>query len=119
MNHHRFRRALHRATTRLHESGDITTEQADMMLDALVSPIRHDGKGNACDLIERAHAECLRTMRAEKTLPRGTIFSAGEEDFDWCQRAEDGTHPIIDWLRNHWPQILSVIASLLTIFAFL
>lgn len=103
--------SLHRAArVALHE-GKITQEQADTINGVIRSPLRKSEDGRTCDILEEARQHTAVIAAHDPNLSAEERNQAFNFSFDWSS--------IWTWIKDHLPQILQCIASLLSIFILL
>ena len=104
----RFTRHLRNAVCIARERGELSREQADLLYDAIVRPGRRSTDGETCNLVARIHDECCRLVECDVAVPRAVRVAVRSVAFDW--------EGIRSWFRDHWPQLLQFLMSLLSVF---
>ncbi len=103
-----FKRALQRATNRIEEAGKATDKQIATMRAVIHNPrAKRRDTGEEVNVLEMLRDECGKMAEVDETLPKVVRARAREVGFEWGG--------LLDWLKEHWLQILQIIMSFISI----
>jgi len=100
-----FRLAFRRAVRLAELRGEISEEDANVLHNAIRSPHRWNRAGKRIDLLDEIEDDAAIGYHAEQ------VMAGVSAPFDWGS--------LIDWIKSHLPEILQLIASLISIFILL
>jgi hypothetical protein len=103
--------ALRRAAKVALKKKEIKKEDFETINGVIRHSVRKSEDGKTCDIMEEARKHTVSMAMQDESLPAEIRSEVVGLNFDWGK--------IWEWLKTHIPQILSVMASLLTIFMFL